>query len=107
MLAAILNNELKRSVIVESSSCGDLSDGSDLASARHSFCGNHGAAGDAEARDQVLPLAPLPGRGVSELRFFAPNSELQRPPPATDTPSFPSGASFTHRVRGVNVHRFT
>jgi hypothetical protein len=60
MLAAILNNELKRSVIVESSSCGDLSDGSDLASARHSFCGNHGAAGDAEARDQVLPLAPLP-----------------------------------------------
>ena len=48
MLAAILNNELKRSVIVESSSCGDLSDGSDLASAQHSFCGNHGAAGDAE-----------------------------------------------------------
>ena len=50
MLAAILNNELKRSVIVESSSCGDLSDGSDLASARNSFCGDHGAATRRETR---------------------------------------------------------
>ena len=31
----------KESVIVEYSSCGDLSKGSDLASARHSFCGDY------------------------------------------------------------------
>ena len=59
------------------------------------------------ARDQVLPRAPLPGRGVPELRIFALNSERQRLPLAADTLSFPSGAPFMHRVRGVNVHRRT
>ena len=59
------------------------------------------------SRDQVLPLTPLPGHGVFELRIFAPNSERQHLPLAAETLSFPSAAPFMQRVRGVNVHGCT